>query len=161
MAGIQFIELQGRRVLLLDFTATEPAEALQLIAQSRALVAAQPRRKELLVAVDVKRMTTNDEVLESFQELARHNAPWVLASAICNPSRLGKVITRARRDHRPLLRDLRRPAEGAGLARLARRERCRGAEARAAGALIRAATTSSNGALRAAAALLGNSRGTR
>lgn len=95
MAGIQFIELQGRRVLLLDFTATEPAEALQLIAQSRALVAAQPRRKELLVAVDVKRMTTNDEVLESFQELARHNAPWVLASAICNPSRLGKVITRA------------------------------------------------------------------
>jgi len=96
MAGIQFIEHEGRRVLLLDFTeVSDTAESLRLIARARALVAAQPRRKELLVALDVKRMTTNDEVLHAFRELAAHNAPWVLASAICNPSRLGKVITRA------------------------------------------------------------------
>ena len=96
MPGIQFIQHQGRRVLLFDFTGVaETEEALRLMAQARAVVAAQPRRKELLIAVDVKGMTTNDTMLEAFRNLARHNAPWVLASAICSPSRLGRVITRA------------------------------------------------------------------
>ncbi len=96
MAGVQFIEHQGRRVLLLDFTEVDdPGESLRLMAEARSVVAAQPRRKELLVIVDVKRMTVNEGVLAAFRELAAHNAPWVLASAVCHADRLGRVMTRA------------------------------------------------------------------
>ena len=40
-------------------------------------------------------MSVNDEVLQDFRELAQHNAPWVLASAVCNATQLGRVMTRA------------------------------------------------------------------
>src|SRR3954466_2579229 len=96
MAGIEFIEHQGKRVLLLDFTAVKDTQvALRLIEQARALVAAQPQRKDLLTVTDVKGMIYNDEINQALLVLGKHNTPWVRASAICNPSTLGKVITRA------------------------------------------------------------------
>jgi hypothetical protein len=96
MAGIEFIEHLGKRLLLLDFTAVKDTQvALRLIEQARALVAAQPQRKDLLTVTDVKGMTYNEEINKALVALGKHNAPWVRASAICNPSTLGKVITRA------------------------------------------------------------------
>src|SRR4051812_50226578 len=96
MAGIEFIQHQGRRVLLLDFCGVaDPSRAMQLIAESRAMVAAQPPGKHLLTVLDVERMTVNNEVMQGFRDLASHNAPWVLASAVCNASQLGRLMTRA------------------------------------------------------------------
>jgi hypothetical protein len=96
MAGITFIEHKGRRVLMLDFSRVhETAEALGLMAQAKAMVSAQPKRKELLTVVDVQGMRVNEEILKAFVALATHNAPWVLASAVAIPNQLGQVITRA------------------------------------------------------------------
>jgi hypothetical protein len=96
MAGIEFIQHQGKRILLLDFSGLRDTQVvLQLIEQARALVAAQPQRKELLTVTDVKGMIYNDEINKALSALGKHNAPWVRAGAVCNPSTLGKVITRA------------------------------------------------------------------
>jgi hypothetical protein len=96
MAAIAFIEHVGKRVLLLDFAGVRDAQlALQLIAQARAMVAAEPQRKELLTVTDVKGMVYNDEINKAFVALAKHNSPWVRASATCNTSTIGKLITRA------------------------------------------------------------------
>jgi hypothetical protein len=96
MAGIAFIEHKGRRVLMLDFARVrEPAELLRLIAEAKAMVAAQPKRKELLTVVDVEGIRINEEILRAFVGLAAHNTPWVLASAVAIPNQLGQVITRA------------------------------------------------------------------
>lgn len=96
MAAIGFIEHKGRRVLLLDFTAIRDTQlALQLIAQARATVAAEPQRKELLTVTDVKGMIYNDEINRAFVALGKNNAPWVRKSAVCNTSTIGRVITRA------------------------------------------------------------------
>ena len=96
MAGIQFIEHRGKRILLLDFSGVRDTQlALQLIEQARALVAAQPQRKDLLTVTDVKGMVYNDEINKAFLGLGKDNAPWVRASAICNTSDIGRLITRA------------------------------------------------------------------
>ena len=96
MAGIEFIQHQGKRILLLDFSGLRDTQVvLQLIEQARALVVTQPQRKELLTVTDVKGMIYNDEINKALTSLGKHNAPWVRAGAICNPSTLGKVITRA------------------------------------------------------------------
>jgi hypothetical protein len=96
MAGIEFIQHQGKRILVLDFSGLRDTQVvLQLIEQARALVAAQPQRKELLTVTDVKGMIYNEEINKALSALGKHNAPWVRAGAVCNPSTLGKVITRA------------------------------------------------------------------
>jgi hypothetical protein len=96
MPGIEFIQHQGKRILLLDFSGLRDTQVvLQLIEQARALVAAEPQRKELLTVTDVKGMIYNDEINKALSALGKHNAPWVRAGAVCNPSTLGKVITRA------------------------------------------------------------------
>lgn len=96
MAAIGFIEHDGKRVLLLDFTGIRDTQlALQLIAQARAMVAAEPQRKELLTVTDVKGMIYNDEINQAFVALGKNNAPWVRKSAVCNTSTIGRVITRA------------------------------------------------------------------
>lgn len=96
MPGIEFIQHQGKRILLLDFSGLRDTQVvLQLIEQARALVAAQPQRKELLTVTDVKGMIYNEEINKALSALGKHNAPWVRAGAVCNPSTLGKVITRA------------------------------------------------------------------
>ena len=75
MAGIGFIEHKGKRVLLLDFTGIRDTQvALQLIAQARATIAAEPPRKQLLTVTDVKGMIYNDEINQAFVTLGKSNA---------------------------------------------------------------------------------------
>ena len=53
MAGIEFVQHRGKRILLLDFSGIRDAQvALQLIDQARARVASQPQRKELLTVTE-------------------------------------------------------------------------------------------------------------
>ncbi len=96
MASVEFVEHQGKRVLLLDFSGVQDAHlVVQLIEQARALVAQLPQRKDLLTVTDVKGMVYNDQLNKAFLALGKHNAPWVRASAICNSSSIGRLITRA------------------------------------------------------------------
>ena len=94
--SVGFIEHQGVRVLLMDFTGLkDPAELLRRIAEARQFVAGQPKRKELLTLVDVSRMRYSEPVLQAFRELTRHDEPWERAVAVCGLQGVGGIAFRA------------------------------------------------------------------
>jgi hypothetical protein len=93
---VGFIDYEGTRILLLNFARiTEPELLLREIEEARRFVAAQPRRKELLVLVDLRGLRFNDEVLKAFSELTHHNEPYDRAAAVCGFSKIGRVAFRA------------------------------------------------------------------
>ena len=93
---IGFIEEQGCRLLLLDFSnLQDTAATLARIAEARNFFQQLPRRKEILTLVDVSRMRYDNEVLKAFQELTRHDEPWERAVAVFGLRGVGLVAFRA------------------------------------------------------------------
>ena len=95
MNRTKFIEHAGRRIVYMDFSNVQDAgEALRIIEQARLFVAAQPRRKELLTLVNVENSKFDDRIVHALKNLAKHDAPWVLAGAVVGMSALQRVIYR-------------------------------------------------------------------
>jgi len=93
---VGFIEEQGTRVLLMDFSGlTDSAATLAQIEEARLFVAKQPRRKEILTLVDVTRMRFDNDVLKGFQDLTRHDEPWERAVAVFGLRGVGLIAFRA------------------------------------------------------------------
>jgi hypothetical protein len=94
--GIGFIQEQGCRILLLDFSdLRDQALTLARIEDARRFVAQQPKRKEILTLVDVTRMRYDNEVLKAFQDLTRHDEPWERAVAVFGLRGVGLIAFRA------------------------------------------------------------------
>lgn len=92
MDRTRFIEHQGKRILLLDYSGLRnPEDALREIERSKKLVALQPRGS-LLVMTDVTGAHYDTRVVQGMKELASHNAPYVKASAVVGVSGLQKVV---------------------------------------------------------------------
>jgi hypothetical protein len=82
-----------REIVFMDFTClSSPDEALAAIAEARAFVAAQPRRRSLLTLVDVTNAKQDNRVIEALKELAEHDKPWVLAGAVVGISPLWRML---------------------------------------------------------------------
>lgn len=95
MERTRFEDHQGKRILLLDYSAmTDPGEAMAAIQRSMAIVAAQPR-DSLLVLTDVSDSRYNATVLQGLKELAAHNAPYVKASAVVGITGLRRIAYQA------------------------------------------------------------------
>jgi hypothetical protein len=78
----RFIEHRGTRILLFDFEGLQdPTESLREIENSKAFVATQPR-KSLRILTNVRNTRYNGAVLQGMKELARHDEPYVTASAV-------------------------------------------------------------------------------
>jgi hypothetical protein len=78
-----FINHQGRAIALMDFSGiTDEAEAKAVIAEAKRFVAARPRVRDLLTLVDATGSRCTAAVVEQLKDLARHNAPWVLAGSV-------------------------------------------------------------------------------
>src|SRR3954454_18202981 len=93
---VGFIEEQGRRLLLLDFSKLkDPAATLVEIEAARQFFEKLPKRKEILTLVDVTRMRYDNEVLKAFQDLTRHDEPWERAVAVFGLRGIGLVAFRA------------------------------------------------------------------
>jgi hypothetical protein len=93
---VGFIEEQGRRLLLLDFSKLkDPAATLVEIEAARQFFEKLPRRKEILTLVDVSRMRYDNDVLKAFQELTRHDEPWERAVAVFGLRGIGLIVFRA------------------------------------------------------------------
>jgi len=93
---IGFIEEQGQRLLLLDFSRmTETAATLALIEEAKAFFRTLPQRKEILTLTDVSKMRFDIAVLKAFEELIRHDEPWEKAVAVCGLAGIGLVTFRA------------------------------------------------------------------
>lgn len=92
MDRTRFIEHQGRRILLFDYSGLRSAdEALREIERSKKVVALQPRGS-LLVMTDVTGAHYDSRVVQGMKDLAAHNAPFVKASAVVGVSGLQKVV---------------------------------------------------------------------
>lgn len=93
---VGFIEERGLRIMLEDFSGlgSNPATLAEIDAV-RQFVEKLPKRKDLLVLVDVSRMRFDNEVLTAFRELIRHNEPWEHAVAVFGLRGVGLVAFRA------------------------------------------------------------------
>ena len=93
---VGFIEEQGCRILLLDFSnLRDTPTTLAQIEEARKFVAQQPKRKEILTLVDVSRMRYDNQVLKAFQDLTRHDEPWERAVAVFGLRGIGLIAFRA------------------------------------------------------------------
>jgi hypothetical protein len=93
---IGFIEEQGCRLLLLDFSGMQDsAKTLAEIEAARQFFEKLPRRKEILTLVDVTRMRFDNDVLKAFQDLTVHDEPWEKAVAVFGLRGIGLVAFRA------------------------------------------------------------------
>lgn len=92
MERTRFIEHQGKKVLLLDYTGIrDSAEALREIERTKEIVARQPPGS-LRVLTDVTGAHYDTRIVQAMKELAAHNAPYVRASAVVGVSGLMKVV---------------------------------------------------------------------
>jgi len=91
----RFIEHRGTEILLFDFGGfTDLDEALRCIHASRSRILGRaPRSVRTLVNVKDSRYDTR--VARALQDLARHNKPFVAASAVVGLSGLQRVILSA------------------------------------------------------------------
>ena len=89
----RFIEHAGRSLLLMDFSnlwrVDEKAAAID---EARRFVGSQPKGRRLLVLVNVADSAFDDRILTKLKELAVHDEPWVLASAVVGLRGLQKVV---------------------------------------------------------------------
>ncbi len=93
---IGFVEEQGLRFLLLDFSRmTETAATLALIEEARKFFLTQPKRKEIFTLADVSNMRFDNAVLKAFEDLIRHDEPWEKAVAVCGVRGIGLITFRA------------------------------------------------------------------
>lgn len=79
---VRFVEHKGQRILLFDFEGLqEPTVSLQEIEKAKAFVATQPP-KSLRILTNVRNTRYNGAVLQGMKELAKHDEPYVTASAV-------------------------------------------------------------------------------
>ena len=87
----RFIEHDGRRILLLDFSSIrDSAAALLAIAEAKAVIARQPRNS-LLTLTYIKGSAFMPSIVGALQDLARHDAPYVRAAAVVGMSGLQRL----------------------------------------------------------------------
>jgi hypothetical protein len=79
----RFIEHEGKRILLLDYTSlgSNLRELLEEIAKTKRVIAAQPQGS-LLTLTDTRRSTITPGNVRAMKELVDHNEPYVRWSAV-------------------------------------------------------------------------------
>lgn len=95
MERTRFIDHRGTRILLLDYSGVrDPDESVREFQHSMRVVAAQPRGS-LRILTRVQEARYNAAVLQAVKEMARHNEPYVLASAVVGMSGLHRIAYQA------------------------------------------------------------------
>jgi len=91
----RFIEHSGCEILLYDFAHVEDVDqGLRIVQAARSKILGRPP-KSVRTLVTVQDSKFDTKIAKAVQELARHNKPYVLASAIVGLSGLQRVILSA------------------------------------------------------------------
>jgi HEAT repeat protein len=92
MPRTRFIEHQGVPILYLDFSRiSEPATALEAIAEARTVVA-QQAPESVRTLTDVTESHFDTTIVKALRELVEHNRPYVKAGAVVGLSGLMRVV---------------------------------------------------------------------
>jgi len=90
MAEPSFVEHNGKRLLLLDYSGLTPPEIIAYMQEAKRVIAAEPHQSVRLLSLVTRIQVTND-VVTALEEFATHNAPFVLASAIVGATSFQKA----------------------------------------------------------------------
>jgi len=91
MGSVQFMEYEGKQMLLLDFSNCKPEEIMQLIGESKKIIQKQLRNSVLTITY-VKDAVFNSEVIDAMKDFALSNKDYVRAGCIVGLSGLQKTI---------------------------------------------------------------------
>ena len=87
----RFIEHEGHRILLLDFSDIRDVRvALEAIAEAKAIIAKQPLRS-LLTITHIRGSIFAPSIVRALQDLARHDAPYVRAAVVSGMSGIQRM----------------------------------------------------------------------
>ncbi len=93
MGRTRFIEFEGRKILMLDFSGiSDPSSAIEAVSEARALVGRQQPDGSLLTLTNVTGSHFDSGVLKAIRELVEHNKPYVRAGAVVGLAGLMKVV---------------------------------------------------------------------
>ena len=91
---VRFITHEGKNILHLDFSRCTAAEALNIIAKAKKVIATQPEQS-LLTLTDVTDTRFSDEVTQELKLFTAHNRPYVRAAAVVGVTGLKRIIFEA------------------------------------------------------------------
>jgi len=94
MERIQFIEHKGKQILHLDFARAMPDEVVKSSKAAMVVIAKQPA-KSLRTLTDVTEMKFDTAATQILKDLAKHNAPYVVAGAVVGITGLKQIIYNA------------------------------------------------------------------
>jgi hypothetical protein len=82
MSRISVVEHQGKPILVMDFSHLRPGDRfLEGIAEAKAWIASQPA-KSIRSVFDVSHAVYNIDVVKVLKDFAKHNEPYMRASAV-------------------------------------------------------------------------------
>jgi hypothetical protein len=88
---IQFVNHNGKEILLLDFSNSQADEVLRIIDQATEVIRTRPERS-LLTLTDVTNARFNEAVGQGMKEFSLHNKPFVRAGAVVGITGLKRII---------------------------------------------------------------------
>lgn len=89
---VRFIEHRGCRILFQDLSHLDnPADGVPLVAEFKAIVAAQPLRSVLAITY-VAHSRFSKESADTLTDLVKHNTPYIKAGAVVGLKGLQKII---------------------------------------------------------------------
>jgi len=91
MERIRFINHQQKRILYVDLSDTTPQEVSSIFEQVRKIVAQQPKQSVRTLA-NTHNAQFNSDTRQTILDVAKHNKPYVIASAIIGLAGLQKII---------------------------------------------------------------------
>jgi hypothetical protein len=92
MDRVRFVEHQGKRIILLDFSGmTDAVQGLAVIAEATRLIGTQPVGGGTLTLTDVTDTIYTRQIIEAFKEMTIRNRPFVKAAAIVSNSTLHRA----------------------------------------------------------------------
>jgi trimethylamine:corrinoid methyltransferase-like protein len=94
MAGVSFTSHSGKNILIVDVSELKVQnreEIKRIIGHAKEQIQKHPL-KSLLIITDVTNTHFDNDIVETFKEYAKHNNPYIKASAVVGLSGMQKVI---------------------------------------------------------------------
>jgi hypothetical protein len=92
MDRVRFIEHQGKRIILLDFSGmTDVVQGLATVAEATRFIGTQPAGGGTLTLTDVTDTRYDRQIIEAFKKMTAKNRPIVKTAAIVSNSSLHRA----------------------------------------------------------------------
>lgn len=91
MAGVEFIEHKGKRILYEDFSETNPQTLPPVLDKAHEMIAAEPE-SSVIAIVNVRGTQFNTKLVQQMKQFVKSNTPYIKATGIIGLSGLQSVV---------------------------------------------------------------------